>query len=192
MISGEQPLLTLIRRYRQAGILVDANVLILLFIGILDRSYIERFERTKSYTPEDFGALVQILQYFQRIIVTPHILTEVSNLVGRMHHDRRYAYFQVVRSLLITTPGQFIVDEQYRPAKLIVLEPEFYRLGLTDAGIIHCHSPRGLGHLAVHYDTEVPSFLASRRGPWRIGDQDRAVGGAASGRLLNRHAPTDR
>ncbi|MGI8913603.1 MAG: PIN domain-containing protein [Chloroflexota bacterium] len=161
MISGEQPLLTLIRRYRQAGILVDANVLILLFIGILDRSYIERFERTKSYTPEDFGALVQILQYFQRIIVTPHILTEVSNFVGRMHHDRRYAYFQVVRSLLITTPGQFIVDEQYRPAKLIVLEPEFYRLGLTDAGIIHKAMQR---HCLVLTDDGPLAEQLARRG----------------------------
>ena len=148
-------------RYRQAGILVDANLLILLFVGLLDRGYIGRFERTKSYTSRDFGALVQVLQYFQRIIVTPHILTEVSNLSGRIHRDRRYAYFQIVRSLLTASPGQFLIDEQYRPARLIAREPEFYRLGLTDAAIIHKAAQR---HCLVLTDDDPLAEQLTHRG----------------------------
>lgn len=137
MSSRGTPLDRLLQRYRQAGLLIDTNLLLLLCIGILDRRYIHRFERTSAYTPADFGALVQILHYFRRVIVTPHILTEISNLASRIPWDRRYAFARIMTSLLSDPSGKFVIDERHRPARLISAEPEFPLLGLTDTGIIH-------------------------------------------------------
>lgn len=127
----------LLQRHRQAGVLIDTNLLLLLCIGILDRNYIQRFERTGAYTPADFGTLLQILQYFRQIIVTPHILTEISNLASRIPWDRRYPFARIVSSLLNGRSGPLVIGERHRPARLISTEPEFALLGLTDTGIVH-------------------------------------------------------
>ena len=75
---------TLLLEYRTRGILVDTNLLLLYFVGSLDLNRIERFKRTRKYTIPDFHVLVQLLTYFGRVVITPHILTEVSNLAGQL------------------------------------------------------------------------------------------------------------
>jgi hypothetical protein len=120
-----------IARHRAHGVLADANVLLLLLVGSYDRDRVAKFKNTEKFAPEDFDLLVSLLEQFDRIVATPHILAEVSNLAGQLGEPARSECF-----------GRFIqiIDrtvEEPTPSAAAAREPIFTRLGLTDAGIAH-------------------------------------------------------
>ena len=77
-------IIELLQRYRGKGVLLDTNILLLYFVGAFNPEEIPRFKRTKMFTVEDHDTLVGILGYFEKIVTTPNILTEVSNLSGQL------------------------------------------------------------------------------------------------------------
>ena len=127
------PLLSeLAQRYRTAGVLVDTNILLLLFVGSVERRLIERFKRTVSrgFDESDYELLTSLLKLFNnRVVTTPHILTEVSNLAGQLGSQRQrfFSYFAKGISQLI---------EHYEPSENLVQVESFVKFGLTDAAII--------------------------------------------------------
>lgn len=72
-----------IRRYRDVGLLIDANLLLLFFVGLADRTLIARHERTSKFTADDFDLLDKFAGQFRPIVTTPNILTLVVNLAGQ-------------------------------------------------------------------------------------------------------------
>jgi len=122
-------LLQFIQRYRFAGLVLDANLLLLLVVGRLDRTLIGQAKRVRQFTGEDFDLLINILSRFQRVLVTPHILTEVSNLLtSEQAHIREGA-----RTILC---GQMpLLDERFTSAQSLCQLPAFSRLGITDVAI---------------------------------------------------------
>jgi hypothetical protein len=56
--------LRLVDRHRQNGILVDANLLLLLVVGRFDERRIQRFERTRDFVIEDFRLLDAMVRPF--------------------------------------------------------------------------------------------------------------------------------
>lgn len=50
---------------------------------------ISQFNRTEKFTPEDYDILQRILDYFQEIVTTPNILTEVNSLVNQLGKPER-------------------------------------------------------------------------------------------------------
>lgn len=75
---------SLVQKYRRKGILVDANLLVVLLVGKLGPEHLKNCRATKSnsFTPDDYSLLVQGVAKFDKLVTTPHILTEVSNLAG--------------------------------------------------------------------------------------------------------------
>ncbi|MBU1753132.1 hypothetical protein KKG56_04655, partial [bacterium] len=71
---------SLLQKHKNRGIVVDANLLLVYFLGSFNPQLILQYKRTKIYTLEDFYVLCQFIKYFDRLITTPNILTEVSNL----------------------------------------------------------------------------------------------------------------
>ncbi len=63
-----------------SGLPVDTNLLVLFVVGAVNRERIESFERTSSYTKEDYKLLLQFLANFKKLHTSPHVLAEVSNL----------------------------------------------------------------------------------------------------------------
>jgi hypothetical protein len=81
--------------------------------------------------------LKSVMARFDRLIATPHILTEVSNLSklpGHIHAD----YFKRFGKRIVE------FDEQYVAAKGYCLENYFVKFGLTDAAIIHASKDKFL------------------------------------------------
>ena len=113
----------------QRTLLLDTNTLLLLYVGLFDRSLVANFKRTRIFTVDDFDLLVQIVDGFQTLVTTPHVLAEVSNLSGQLRDEARRGYFATFARSLQQ------VDERYVPAKALINHPVFVRLGLTDAGI---------------------------------------------------------
>ena|SRR5437899_1683292 len=66
---------------------------------------------------------------FAKIIVTPNILTEVSNLAGQLGEPAR----SELLAFLATDVGK--MDERYVDSRDVVTVSACSRLGLTDAGI---------------------------------------------------------
>ena len=115
-------------RYRNRTLVLDANLLVLLIVGLTDRRLINQFGRTKNhFTESDFDRLTNIVEFFTErkgLATTSHVLAETSNLLGER------------REFMITLQ-QFIhgVLESRKEAAKLTSSAIFYRLGLTDAGL---------------------------------------------------------
>ncbi len=121
---------SLLVRYRTRGILIDTNLLLLYFVGSYDPQRIEKFKRTIIFTVEDFQRLVKLINYFETVVTTPNVLTEVSNLSNQLPQQVKGGYFQVFGQLTSN------LQETYQPSEEICALPHFRRFGLTDSGII--------------------------------------------------------
>jgi hypothetical protein len=118
-------------RHKTHGIVADSNVLVLLLVGSFSRERVGELRNTEMFAPEDYDVLVWLLGQFDKMIATPHILAEVSNLVSQIREP--------VRSLCLCRFTQIIEQlvEEGVPSVAAAHEPAFKRLGLTDAGITH-------------------------------------------------------
>lgn len=119
------------RSAEQSGrrVLVDTNLLLVLLVGAVDRTAITSFKRTRAYTPDDFDLLNAFVGRYQQVVVTPHVLTEASNLLGQLQPNLRGPARRVVAQLVPK------LLEEVAPSSELVAEPLFTRLGLTDAAI---------------------------------------------------------
>jgi rRNA-processing protein FCF1 len=120
----------LIQKYREKGLLVDTNLLLLFFIGDLNPRLIVNAKRIRKYTIGDFELLKDFMESFDSIVTTPNILTEISNLTefsGKIRTD----YFKRFGISI----AKF--DERFFAAKSFSSEDYFEKFGLTDAAIIH-------------------------------------------------------
>lgn len=122
----------LLGRYRNAGVLVDTNLLLLYFVGFYDQRLIERWGRTADrFVAVDFDTLLVLLEGFERLVVTPHILTEVSNLLGYLRDPARTVCFgrfaEIIRSTMLEerTPGMDLSEN-----------PAFMLFGIADTSIL--------------------------------------------------------
>jgi hypothetical protein len=114
--------------YQNRTLVLDANLLVLLIVGLTDRRLINQFGRTKNhFTESDFDRLTNIVEFFAErkgLATTSHVLAETSNLLGE-------------RLEFMITLERFVlrVCESRKEATRLVASPIFYRLGLTDAGL---------------------------------------------------------
>lgn len=121
----------LFKKYKQRGILIDTNILVLWFVGTVNKSRISQFNRTEQFVPEDYDTLVAILDYFSQIITTPNILTEVNSLVNQIGEPERSQCLQILGQGITRLAESYI--ESATAAKI----DKFTKFGLTDCGIIH-------------------------------------------------------
>lgn len=140
----------LVKKYRRTGILVDTNLLLLFFVGSLNRELIGKFKRADQFTADDFDRLVNVLDQFKIWITTPNILTEVSNLSGQLGEPIKSQYFEKFASGI----GWF--NEAYIPSDLLSQEPEFKRFGITDVSLIQAAKGK---HLILTDDYRLSQYL---------------------------------
>jgi len=120
----------LLERYSKAGILLDTNILLLYFVGTFDKSEISKFKRTKIFAIEDYFTLIAFLHHFEKVITTPNIMTEVSNLSGQLGEHIRTNYFEQFAR------GIVLLNEYYLSSHDIAKMEDFKRFGITDTGIL--------------------------------------------------------
>jgi hypothetical protein len=142
----------LIEKHQAKGVLVDANLLVLLLVGRVNRRRIPAFKRTQNFTIEDSELLEHLVAWFGKLFATPHVLSQVSDLAdlpGKDLHKVRQLFKAVVEE----------IEETYDPSKSLVADPLFERLGLTDAAIATVCS-RGI--LVLTADVELQLALQHR------------------------------
>jgi rRNA-processing protein FCF1 len=140
----------LFRRYKTKGVLVDTNILLLWFVGAVNRERISRFNRTEKFIPEDYDLLVDILLSFDKIVTTPNILTEVNSLANQLGEPDRS------KCLAIFAKGVARLDEFYIESRNAAGMEKFAKFGLTDCGIIELAKDR---YLVLTDDLKLAGYL---------------------------------
>jgi hypothetical protein len=124
----------LIVKYRTKGILLDSNLLVLLFVGLLDPDRVRSFSRTKNqgFTESEFSLLEEIvISTSTKVITTPHILTEASSFI------RSEFYGKVQQAALQIIAQAVKAFKERRPeARNLVKTDFFHRFGLTDSAVL--------------------------------------------------------
>jgi hypothetical protein len=106
--------------------LLDTNLLVLLAVGRASPTFVEVHKRTRGYRSEDLPLLAQAA----RLVTTPHVLCETSNLIRQCPEPGRRRIVEAFRNFAMAA------DEIHLPCTAALARPEFLRLGLTDAGIL--------------------------------------------------------
>jgi hypothetical protein len=91
----------LILKYISKGVLVDTNLLLLIAVGNYDKSRIEKSNRTRQFTVEDYELVQRVIMTFHRRFTTPNILTEVDNLARQIFSEGEHrALANCLRSMI--------------------------------------------------------------------------------------------
>ena len=121
-------------KYRRKGIIIDTNVMLVYIVGIYDHNYLPKFNKTRGYDREVFEYIYSVLAQFRRHIITPHILTELSNLSPKIRDNKQgkkiAVYFDVFRRVLERTNEEYINKGQVLNSTLLP------KLGITDLTIV--------------------------------------------------------
>ena len=118
----------LIKKHQAKGVLVDANLLVLYLVGLVNRRRIPTFKRTQNFTIEDFDLLTRLIEWFGKLFATPHVLSQTSDLTDLRGKER----IEVRRLFKVAVEK---IEESYDPSRVLVADPMFERFGLTDAAI---------------------------------------------------------
>jgi hypothetical protein len=112
-------------------IIIDTNILLLIVVGKYDPSLISRFKRTSRYNAGDYALVTDRLvgQPNSALLTTPHVLTEVSNLLGQLYEPARTDCRRILGVLI----GG--MAERTLPSRDLVPQPSFVTLGIADAVI---------------------------------------------------------
>ena len=120
----------LIAKHKRTGLLVDTNLLVLLGVGLIRPDIIETSLITRTrFVEEDFHTLSAFASEFDKLVITPNILTETSNLLGKLNEPLRSECLFILGSLVA------VWHEEYVASKLVARTKEYLRFGLTDAAI---------------------------------------------------------
>ena len=125
---------SLISQYREKGILIDTNLLLVLLVGNVQPRLIGRTARTDGYSIEDYEHITDILSHFNRFITMPQILTETGNLLKRncpnentrLDLNREFAIFVHLG----------LTREVRKLSRRVTIHPKFSNLGYADAAIL--------------------------------------------------------
>lgn len=120
--------LALIEKHQAQGVLVDTNLLLLFLVGTVNKRRIPKFKRTQDYTIEDFDLLKSLIGWFGKLITTPHVLSQVSDLADLPGQEQRE-----IRQVFKWVAEQ--IEESYDRSRVLVADPIFERHGLADAAI---------------------------------------------------------
>ncbi len=118
----------LIRKHRSRGVVLDANLLLLHLLWKTNPRHAREFTPGNTFEVADFLLLGDVISSLGKLITTPHILTEVSNL-GKLR-GRLLAQFRMIFKEAVEQ-----MDEFYDESRAVVNSDSFGRLGLTDAAI---------------------------------------------------------
>ena len=112
------------------AVILDANLLILLAVGLASPLHIATHKRLGDYSKRDFDLLRGLLDRASRIVVTPNTLTEAFNLSVYIAEPVRTHIKRVFRDLLTKT------EENYVESGRASRHAAFDRLGLTDCVVL--------------------------------------------------------
>lgn len=91
--------------YRPEGVIIDNVVLILFLIGNYDPDFIKSCGILDKYTISDFSLLKKIISHFNKLVITPQVIAELSNVSitgnnSTIFGNKLHQYLQTVINFL--------------------------------------------------------------------------------------------
>lgn len=111
-------------------LILDANLLVLLVVGLTDKRLVRSHKRLSKYVEADFDLLQNVAETFQSILLTPHILTEASNLVRLSPGNLRDRFSETLARVIRATREETVQGVN------AVQNRHYRRLGLTDVTLL--------------------------------------------------------
>lgn len=111
-------------------VLVDTNLLLLLAVGLTDRSYVARHRRLTAFDLKDFDALYQLVDSFEGLVSCPNVWSETSNLIRYVSEPMSGQIAATLKRLIDNSDEVFTASENAARRK------EYSRLGITDAVLL--------------------------------------------------------
>jgi len=111
-------------------VLVDTNLLLLLAVGITDRSYVARHRRLSAFDLKDFDTVYELVDSFAGIASCPNIWSETSNLIRYVSEPMSGQIATTLKSLVERS------EEFYTESRQALRRREYHRLGVTDAVLL--------------------------------------------------------
>lgn len=110
-------------------IITDTSPLLLLLMGLYDKNAIGDFKRlSPKYDSEDYDLVLQFVAR-RKIIVTPQVLSEVSNFAEGLKNK----FSEFIEG---NRPTLEKINEKYIPKTDILASQEVVKFGFTDTSII--------------------------------------------------------
>ncbi|MEN0000642.1 MAG: hypothetical protein AAF940_07145 [Pseudomonadota bacterium] len=110
--------------------ILDTSILVLVCVGLADRSFVQRHKNLKAYEPEDFDLLKSYIAQLEKVAVTPNIAAEASNLLFQVSDPIRTQIMAKFREILT----QWL--EYYEPSRNAVARGEFTWMGVADCATL--------------------------------------------------------
>ena len=142
-------LLTLIQKYKQKGLLIDTNIVLLYVVGSFNPLLIREFSRTAMFDENDFYRISKFIGYFELKITTPHILTEVSDLIGNRE------FIQLALKTYIETSKEY-----FSKSVNVCKNKSFLNFGLADTAISESAKD---SYLVVTNDNKLFGYLSNQK-----------------------------
>jgi len=98
-------------------------------MGLYDENAIAKFKRLSEYNSDDYKLLLQFTAK-RKIIVTPQVLSEVSNFAKELKSNTFSEFIEENKPTLEK------IDEKYIPKTDILASQEIVKFGFTDTSII--------------------------------------------------------
>jgi len=141
----------ILQRYAGKGLLLDTNVLLVYLLGLANPGIIGTAKRTEAYSVDDYRMLRSLVVRFHRLIVTPHILAELTNLAPSLEDRRVRTFFAHVLAVV----G---VSREIHTGKDVLLRQEgLPQFGFADLSVVE--ASRTVGCLVVTDDFKAAGLL---------------------------------
>jgi superfamily II DNA or RNA helicase len=116
------------------NVILDTKIFVLFVIGTIDRDYISKFLKTKEFTKQDYDLIVEKISFFDKILVTPHILTEFSHFTIEQKSFRD-DYRKNIKVFLEQMQKNKL-QENHILIQKIALNKSIYYLGIADVSLM--------------------------------------------------------
>jgi rRNA-processing protein FCF1 len=139
---------------RHNGLLLDTNLFLVYAVGLFSPKLISEFKRTLTYSAADFRMLTDYMARFRRVITTPHVVTEVTDLLDTLNRSRNFRLFATLRQVLLK------FEEIHQPsAQIAARQPmRFDKFGLADSALVELASQN---YLVMTDDLPLFGYLES-------------------------------
>lgn len=153
------PIDAFMRASIQNGVILDTNIIIVFFVGLYRPDLIPSCKKTSAYSVDDFKYICNVVNQSKNIIVTPQILTELSNhTFDRLFDEPGFSdYFANIHRVISSS------EENHAHKDILLNNKVLSQIGFADTSIIE--AAKELGCAVLTDDGKLTAILSSLNYP---------------------------
>lgn len=125
----------IISKYFNQPVILDTGILMFLLMGTVHSASSNSTVIWQGRTKSEWNFLYKFVMNFKGILITPHILAELTNLLHK-HTGNDIKKYKYLLSNMVSDLEKY--EEKYIEKNIILKYPKFSEFGTADIGIIEC------------------------------------------------------